>query len=279
MKKNFYLLILSFFLFSCNEIDKNRFSLVFDIKKVDPENNTSIINFVLSNTSDNSIDSKKWSLFWSQMYGDIDNNSLPEGVTYESINGDYRRLNFDGFQLKKNSSIEFEFLMNGFWDRLVLGPQGVFIRDDSRDITYEVDTEIKWKTAEGIEKLNLPNSISRYNDNKLIKHLHGNMIGNIIPTPKSIKKIKGKFEVKDTFNISFNDNEFADVIDLYFNNLEEYLDIKHNKNNGDHDILLSKDESLKDEEYKLDIIDEEIKINFADKSGLSYALNSLFQLC
>ena len=278
MKKNFYLLILSFFLFSCNEIDKNRFSLVFDIKKVDTENNTSVINFVLSNTSDNSIESKYWSLFWSQMYGDIDNNSLPEGVTYESINGDYRRLNFDGFQLKKNSSIEFEFLMNGFWDRLVLGPQGVFIRDDSRDITYEVDTEIKWKTAEGIEKLNLPNSISRYNDNKLTKHLHGNMIGNIIPTPKSIKKIRGKFEVKDTFNISFNDNEFADVIDLYFNNLDEYLDIKNNKNNGDHDILLIKDESLKDEEYKLDIIDEEIKINFADKSGLSYALNSLFQL-
>ena len=278
MKKNFYLLILSFFLFSCNEIDKNRFSLVFDIKKVDPENNTSVINFVLSNTSDNSIDSKNWSLFWSQMYGDIDNNSLPEGVTYESINGDYRRLNFDGFQLKKNSSIEFEFLMNGFWDRLVLGPQGVFIRDDSRDITYEVDTEIKWKTAEGIEKLNLPNSISRYNDNKLTKHLHGNMIGNIIPTPKSIKKIRGKFEVKDTFNISFNDNEFADVIDLYSNNLDEFLNIKHNKNNGDHDILLTKDESLNDEEYKLDIIDEEIKINFADKSGLSYALNSLFQL-
>ena len=278
MKKNFYLLILSFFLFSCNEIDKNRFSLVFDIKKVDPENNKSVINFVLSNTSDNSIDSKNWSLFWSQMYGDIDNNSLPEGVTYESINGDYRRLNFDGFQLKKNSSIEFEFLMNGFWDRLVLAPQGVFIRDDSRDITHEVDTKIKWKTAEGIEKLNLPNSISRYNDNKLTKHLHGNMIGNIIPTPKSIKKIRGKFEVKDTFNISFNDNEFADVIDLYFNNLTEYLDIKHNKNNGDHDILLTKDESLNDEEYKLDIIDEEIKINFADKSGLSYALNSLFQL-
>ena len=278
MKKNFYLLILSFFLFSCNEIDKNRFSLIFDIKKVNPENNTSAIKFVLSNNSDNTIDSKNWSLFWSQMYGDIDNNSLPEGVTFESINGDYRKLNFQGFQLKKNSSIEFEFLMNGFWDRLVLGPQGVFIRDDSRDITYEVDTEIKWKTAEGIEKLNLPNSISRYNDNKLTKHLHGNMIGNIIPTPKSIKKIRGKFEVKDTFNISFNDNEFADVIDLYFNNLTEYLDIKHNKNNGDHDILLTKDESLKDEEYKLDIIDEEIKINFADKSGLSYALNSLFQL-
>ena len=278
MKKNYYLIILSFFLFSCNKIDKNSFSLVFDIKKVDTENNTSVINFVLSNNTDNSIDSKNWSLFWSQMYGDIDNNSLPEGVTFESINGDYRKLNFDGFQLKKNSSIEFEFLMNGFWDRLVLGPQGVFIRDDSRDITYEVDTEIKWKTAEGIEKLNLPNSISRYNDNKLTKHLHGNMIGNIIPTPKSIKKIRGKFEVKDTFNISFNDNEFTDVIDLYINNLSQFLDIKHNKNNGDHDILLSKDESLKDEEYKLDIIDEEIIINFADKSGLSYALNSLFQL-
>ena len=98
--------------------------------------------------------------------------------------------------------------MNGFWDRLVLGPQGVFIRDDLRDITLDVNTEIKWRTADGIEKLNLPNSISRYNNNKLTKHLHGNMIGNIIPTPKSIKKISGKYEVKDTFNISFNDNKF-----------------------------------------------------------------------
>ncbi len=276
--KKHYIIILSFFLFSCNEIDKDSFSLVFDIKKVDPKNNTSVINFVLSNNSNNSIDSKKWSMFWSQMYGDIDNNSLPEGVTFESINGDYRKLNFEGFQLQKNSSIEFEFLMNGFWDRLVLGPQGVFIRDDSRDMTYDVETEIKWRTAEGIEKLNLPNSISRYNDNKLTKHLHGNMIGNIIPTPKSIKKISGKFEVKDTFNISFNGNEFTDVIDLYLKNSNKFLQIKHNKNNGDYDILLNKDESLKDEEYKLNIIDEEIKINFADKSGLSHALNSLFQL-
>ena len=96
-----YLLIFSFIMFSCSETDKNSFSLVFDIKKVDTENNTSVINFVLSNNSNYSIHSKNWSIFWSQMYGDIDNNSLPEGVTYESINGDYRRLNFDGLQLKK----------------------------------------------------------------------------------------------------------------------------------------------------------------------------------
>ena len=159
--------------------------------------------------------------------------------------------------------------MNGFWDRLVLGPQGVFIRDDLSDITLDVNTEIKWRTADGIEKLNLPNSISRYNNNKLTKHLHGNMIGNIIPTPKSIKKINGKFELEDTFNISFNDNEFTDVIDLYLKNSNEFLDIKHNKNNGDYDIILTKNESLNDEEYKLNIFDGEIKINFADKCGLS----------
>ena len=251
---------------------------MFDIKKVDTENNTSVINFILSNNSNYSIHSKNWSIFWSQMYGDIDNNSLPEGVTFESINGDYRKLNFKDFQLKKNSSIEFEFLMNGFWERLVLGPQGVFIRDDLRDTTYDVDTEIKWRAAEGIEKLNLPNSKSRYHNNKLTKHLHKNMIGDIIPTPKSIKKISGKYELKDTFNISFNDDEFTDVINLYLKNSNEFLGIKHNKNVEDYDILLTKNESFSDEEYTLNIIDEEIKINFADKSGLSYALNSLFQL-
>ena len=274
----FFLFLIIICGFSCNEIDKNNISLIFDIKKVDIENNTSLVNFILSNNSNNSIDSKNWSMYWSQMYGDIDNNSLPEGVTFKSINGDYRKLNFEGFQLKKNSSIEFEFLMNGFWDRLVLGPQGIFIRDDLRDITYDVNTEIIWRNTEGIEKLNIPNSISRYNNNKLTKHLHRNMIGNIIPTPKSIKKISGKFELKDKFNISFNNNEFIDVIDLYSKNSNEFLGIKHNKNNEDYDILLIKDESLNNEEYKLNIIDEEIKINFADKYGLSYALNSLFQL-
>ena len=60
--------------------------------------------------------------------------------------------------------------------------------------------------------------------------------------------------------------------------MEEFIDINHNKNNEDHDILLTKDESLNDEEYILNIIDNKVKINFADKSGLSYALNSLFQL-
>ena len=96
--------------------------------------------------------------------------------------------------------------------------------------------------------------------------------------PRNWLLVSKKKDILNKIEQNFNDNEFADVIDLYLKNLEEYLDIKHNKSNGDHDILLTKDESLKDEEYKLDIIDEEIKINFADKSGLSYALNSLFQL-
>ena len=97
----FFLFLIIICCFSCNEIDNNNISLIFDIKKVDTENNTSLVNFILSNNSNNSIDSKNWSIFWSQMYGDIDNNSLPEGVTFESINGDYRKLNFQGFQLKK----------------------------------------------------------------------------------------------------------------------------------------------------------------------------------
>ena len=90
----FFLFLIIICGFSCNQIDKNNISLIFDIKKVDTENNTSLVNFILSNNSNNSIDSKNWSIFWSQMYGDIDNNSLPEGVTFESINGDYRKLIF-----------------------------------------------------------------------------------------------------------------------------------------------------------------------------------------
>ena len=52
------------------------------------------------------------------------------------------------------------------------------------------------------------------------------MIGNIIPTPKSIKKIRGKFEVKDTFNISFNDNEFTIKVDVNRNPTKKGIKIQ-----------------------------------------------------
>ena len=105
----YFLFLIIICVFSCNEIDRNNFSLIFDIKKVDTENNTSVVNFILSNNSNNSIDSKNWSMFWSQMYGSIDNNSLPEGVSFESINGDYKRLNFKNVQLKKIHPLSLNF--------------------------------------------------------------------------------------------------------------------------------------------------------------------------
>ena len=108
MRYYFLLLIISCG-FSCNEIDKNSFSLVLEIKKINPVQNISTVNFILSNNSNNSIDSKNWSMFWSQMYGSIDNNSLPEGVSFESINGDYKRLNFKNVQLKKIHPLSLNF--------------------------------------------------------------------------------------------------------------------------------------------------------------------------
>ena len=157
-----YTIFLLFVFFSCSENDKDNFSLVLDIKKVDPENNTSTVNFILTNNSNNSIVSEEWDMYWSQISGSFDNNSLPKGVSYESINGDYKKLSFKNFKLEKNSSIEFEFLMNGILERIIFGPIGVFIRDDSNNISYDVNTKINWKEAEGIEKLDLPNSITRY---------------------------------------------------------------------------------------------------------------------
>ncbi|GIR72653.1 MAG: hypothetical protein CM15mP75_1650 [Flammeovirgaceae bacterium] len=42
--------------------------------------------------------------------------------------------------------------------RVCFRPSRCFIRDDLRDTTYDVDTEIKWRAAEGFKNLNLPNS-------------------------------------------------------------------------------------------------------------------------
>ncbi|MEC7878096.1 MAG: family 20 glycosylhydrolase [Bacteroidota bacterium] len=283
-----YTIFLLFVFFSCSENDKDNFSLVLDIKKVDPENNTSTVNFILTNNSNNSIVSKEWDMYWSQLSGSFDNNSLPKGVSYESINGDYKKLSFKNFKLEKNSSIEFEFLMNGILERIIFGPIGVFIRDDSNNISYDVNTKINWKEAEGIEKLDLPNSITRYEQNKPTKHLHGNMIGHIVPTPKTIKKLDGKFEIKDTLTLWLSNetyfDEYKETIWMYFNNAENYLKIKHDLKEpmGGVDIKITqlyKDTyEVSNEGYRMNILDDLVHIYVKDKIGLSHALTSLFQL-
>ena len=227
-------------------------------------------------------------MYWSQLSGSFDNNSLPKGVSYESINGDYKKLSFKNFKLEKNSSIEFEFLMNSILERIIFGPIGVFIRDDSNNISYDVNTKINWKEAEGIEKLDLPNSITRYEQNNPTKHLHGNMIGHIVPTPKTIKKLDGKFEIKDTLTLWLSNetyfDEYKETIWMYFNNAENYLKIKHDLKEpiGGGDIKITqlyKDTyEVSDEGYRMNILDDLVHIYVKDKIGLSHALTSLFQL-
>ena len=283
-----YTLFLLFVFFSCSKNDNDNFSLVLDIKKVDPENNTSTVNFILKNNSNNSIFSDEWGMYWSQMSGSFNNNSLPKGISYESINGDYKKLSFKNFQLEKNSSIEFEFLMNGILERIIFGPIGVFIRDDSKNISYDVQTKINWKNAEGIENLDLPNSITRYKQNKPTKHLHGNMIGHIVPTPKTIKKLDGKFEIRDTLILKLPEENLVDYkeeIFMYFEKAVNFLDIKHVLHTTgvelpDIEVINLSDDSydVRKEGYILNIFENGVEIKVKDKSGLSHALTSLSQL-
>ena len=47
-------------------------------------------------------------------------------------------------------------------------------------------SKIDWKKAKGIENLNLPNALSRFEDNKDIINVGYNDLGLVIPSPKKI---------------------------------------------------------------------------------------------
>ena len=100
-----YTILLLFVILGCSRNNKDNFSLVLEIKKVNSENNTSTANFILTNKSNNSIVSEEWDMYWSQMSGSFDNRSLPNGIRYESINGDYKKLSFKNFKLEKILSV------------------------------------------------------------------------------------------------------------------------------------------------------------------------------
>ena len=108
----------------------------------------------------------KWSLHWNSIFGETVPESLPEGMKYTYVNGQqYLILAFgEQYSLKPNENLSFSFTQRGIIPRLAMGPSGFFVRNEKTQTSIDLESEILWKNAKGIEGLNLPSSCrSLYN--------------------------------------------------------------------------------------------------------------------
>lgn len=267
-----FLISFTFSLISCSS-ESDKVSITYEIKEY--RDSSFDVNFTINNTSNVDFNSP-WSFHWNQQSSIIDEKSVPENVIYDYVAGQsYNILTFGKeFILPKDSFFSIDLSQRGEVRRQSDLPVGGFIVSNN-DI-LDVEFNYVWKNAKGIEKLNAPNSVDRYNEYISNSLLDKSDLDYIIPTPTNFIINDGESNLQ---------NDYAIVINPKFNLSEQLINSVFDgivNINFDNEVLsritINKDETLNAESYKLSISNEGIFINSADNAGALYALQSLKQL-
>ena len=269
MIKRFFLFIISFFVLSCNT-SSNEIEVIYKIKKINDSNFDVRLSFL--NSSNVDFDSV-WSFHWNQQSSIVNNESIPDNIKYEYVAGQsYNILSFGkDYDLKSNESINIDFNQFGGVKRISDLPVGGFVVSNNEiiDVKFTYD----WKDADGIEKLDAPSSIDRYNLYSPSSVLSKSELEIITPTPSEITILDGESSLKSMYEIFIDEN-----LDLDFNTVNSILSQNFNiefnnySDSVDSDIIVQFSEKFLKESYELSINENKIQIKASDKAGALYGI-------
>ena len=272
--KAFCIIACAVFITSCSS-GNDKVNITYEIKEY--RDSRFDVNFTINNTSSIDLNSP-WSLHWNQQSSIIDEQSVPENVIYDYVAGQsYNILTFGkDYILAKDSSFSIDLSQRGIVRRQSDLPVGGFIV--SNDDILDVEFDYVWKNAKGIEKLNAPTSVDRYNEYISNSLLDKSDLDYIIPTPSNFIINDGEVEMLNNYSIVIDDefnlseqlinSVFDGIVSIDFDNTNEVISR----------ITIDLDESINAESYQLSVSDEGISISSADSAGALYALQSLKQI-
>ena len=272
--KAFCIIACAVFITSCSS-GNDKVNITYEIKEY--RDSRFDVNFTINNTSSIDLNSP-WSLHWNQQSSIIDEQSVPENVIYDYVAGQsYNILTFGkDYILAKDSSFSIDLSQRGIVRRQSDLPVGGFIV--SNDDILDVEFDYVWKNAKGIEKLNAPTSVDRYNEYISNSLLDKSDLDYIIPTPSNFIINDGEVEMLNNYSIVIDDefnlseqlinSVFEGIVSINFDDTNEVISR----------ITIDLDESINAESYQLSVSDGGISISSADSAGALYALQSLKQI-
>lgn len=233
------------------------------------------VTFTINNSTKMNFDSI-WSLHWNQQSAVIDNDSLPPNLKYQYVAGQsYNILSFGkGFTLNTGESVSVDLKQSGVVKRKSDLPVGGFVVIDNQFI--DVKFINLWQNAIGIERLDIPSSVDRYN-NYLSSTVNKSELDLIVPTPNTIELLGGELPLKSKYSINIDESLNLDS-NLIVSLLDEVTEIDIKENDSINDIYVNYVDDLNEESYILNINQDEILISASDRAGALYAIQSLKQI-
>ena len=233
------------------------------------------VTFTINNSTKMNFDSI-WSLHWNQQSAVIDNDSLPPNLKYQYVAGQsYNILSFGkGFTLNTGESVSVDLKQSGVVKRKSDLPVGGFVVIDNQFI--DVKFINLWQNAMGIERLDIPSSVDRYN-NYLSSTVNKSELDLIVPTPNTIELLGGELPLKSKYSINIDESLNLDS-NLIVSLLDEVTEIDIKENDSINDIYVNYVDDLNEESYILNINQDKILISASDRAGALYAIQSLKQI-
>ena len=282
---SFYVLI-TIFSVACSPSNEPSAVLDYRIEKFDLENNAMDVVFTVTNNTSIDFVENKWSLHWNQILGEPLQESLPDGIDFERVNGNsYLILRFgDSWQLRAGESISFSAVTTGLMNRLPLGPRGAFVVTPSQ--TIDLQTNIDWQKAEGLDGLNLPTAKDRYQNLANIKNIPTDSIAWVVPSPKFSSTPQSERKRLTNWNVYINgkaeSDEFDSLLKAPFEKIVSTLFpavvIDWVESDEGANVILNHREDIAPEEYHLEIKEDQVVVGTGSYGGLFYALQSLLQI-
>lgn len=279
MKNKTLSCIVFFLLIQCHSPKKEITPVLFNINHFDVPNNQMEVTFSITNPTQEIWEGGEWSLHWNQFSGNIQPESLPEGMNLEPTkNNQYWILSFDSpHTLTPGATLEFSVIESGIMNRLVMGPIGFFVHLAQNDQLFDLESRIVWEEAEGLKDLNIPTAADRYASYEGISTLPKEALHWVLPVPQKINLLEHNRPLPNSLSINFS--EFT--LDRSFltqrlqNGTQLQVSIVETEN---ADIKIKKNKMLPNEGYQLKITQDEIQIEASSSSGVFYALESLHQI-
>ena len=277
--KNVLSTILILFLFlSCQSPNTDRIPVEFQIQTFDVANSRMEVVFSITNPTQTVWEGGAWSLHWNSIYGVVDSESLPQGIQFTYVDGQYYQyLEFGAdFSLPPDETLTLPVSIKGIVNRLVMGPGGFFVHNHKTQKNIDLKSTIVWEQALGLEGLKIPSAEDRFLRYEGMERLPKEALQWVIPTPQK-QDFMGAFRVPTDLNIDWS--AFAMEEEFMQQRLQEALTIKITANpQVPFNLIVSKNDELAAEGYHLNILEDQIHIEAAQEIGVFYAFESLHQI-
>ncbi len=230
------------------------------------------VELILKNISNRSIDLKSWDLWFTTMYPLIEKKT-PE---YEFVDakGNLYKLLFAGQVMNPNDSIAIPYQTKYPISNISTVPNGFYLQNNQNIKEYFAVNNVEYKPIVKSIEERIAFNLALYDKNDRLTKESAYPL--VFPTPKSIRVSKGRYAV-NVGTSYYLDRSFGDssiLTQAVKSALGTELKLVESSNQA-ATIHIKRNNSLKEEAYRLSVNTKGIQIEAYTSKGVFYALQSL----